>query len=178
MRKCRDELLSKLSSMDPGTLLEFSRLISQERQELEPQNHQEAQAYVKKVLLGMESLAKKGDYVKVMRWFSWFANAESYSGELWATKLLIQSDPDPEEVEEQLVVPLSSTGSSSDAGLVRTLKIQQGGWKLAPKLINVQFLSQAESMQACGLFGSISPFCVSPEFFSPVVWFSEKPRPR
>ena len=79
---------------------------------------------------------KDHSLIKLMRWFSWFESMAFYSGELWATKIIL---------EDGLEVAEEGSGKDIDEGPLKEqkdpqkeladLKKRKGSWKLAPQMV-------------------------------------------
>ena len=121
--------------------------ICRERGIPEPVSQQEEEELFNS-LPHMTNMIKKGPLIKLLRWMSFFEVALEWKGDIWATKLVLQSDSgDPDqnldgnEVEEQLK-KLETTAESEQRDGKRdakkdldALKRATGVWKLAPKVV-------------------------------------------
>ena len=106
-----------------------------ERGELEDGSiHQRERLF--KAMLGMKSCQVCGPLTKLMRWWSWFECHQFYSGEVWFTKLLMQSTLDPEgNLADAVPFTLPQADGLTPQQELRELKIKHGSWALAPSLV-------------------------------------------
>ena len=131
--------------------------ICQEQRIPEPSSFVDSQNLLEKVA-ALDSFATKGPLIKLMRWFSWFESMSFYSGELWATKMILEFSEDhgaqgsEAEIDER---PKDGSKTSSAAkkdhqAELRELKKRKGSWKLAPELITGKSMAIKDSIMAVG----------------------------
>jgi len=124
---------------EPSSVAEFEQLLAQ----------------VKKI----KCCDDKGPLVKLMRWFSWWASARWYDGELVVLKMILEAylvtvmDKDPEDImrigkqdadaipEVQPDEPAVQTAKAAKAEL-NQLKKEAGNWKCAFHCITPQNIAQ------------------------------------
>eukprot|EP00438_Fugacium_kawagutii_P003708 Skav208248 [mRNA] locus=scaffold7893:752:5170:+ [translate_table: standard] len=116
-------------------------LICREMGVPEPQTLAEQQDFFNQ-LANLRSFSEKGPLVKLMRWFSYFDSALFYSGELFATRMVLLTTGAnyDEDADEDLGPPLDPEATAAkDAkdprAALAELKKKKGTWKLAPQLI-------------------------------------------
>ena len=127
--------------------------ICKERRIREPESIAE-QEELFKGLAHMSNFIKKGSLIKLMRWISFFEVACEWRGDLWATKLILESDNDtgghddgaaPAELPKPLQEP--QTGQEKETGKLDAkkeladLKKANGVWRLAPRMITTKNLA-------------------------------------
>ena len=121
--------------------------ICRERGIPEPESLQEEEELFNS-LPHMTNMIKKGPLIKLLRWMSFFEVALEWKGDMWATKLILQSDIEPDqpledqlEIEEQLKKVEQGSQSEQKQSKrdakkeVDALKRASGVWKLAPKVV-------------------------------------------
>ncbi len=127
---------------------QFQHLICKERRMAEPATVEEQHCLFDS-LRALDSFQTKGPLIKLMRWFSWFESMSFYSGELWATKMILQDALEHQEAaSEQEVEPLPQQQNHQKE--LQELKKRKGTWKLAPELINVKNLAVKDIVMAVG----------------------------
>lgn len=119
--------------------------ICRERHIAEPQSADEEEELFK-TLPHMNNMVRKGPLIKLLRWMSFFEVALEWKGDMFATKLILESDT--EEVNatdvseaktslEKLMAQGEDLKEKRDAKKeVDALKKSSGVWKLAPKVVN------------------------------------------
>ena len=105
----------------------------------EPQSL-EAQETLLRRLANMKSFCEKGPLVKLMRWFSYFESAVWFSGELFATRMVMQAcfgqfEDEEEQVPQGQTLEPSAAAAKDPRRELQELKKKKGTWKLAPQLI-------------------------------------------
>lgn len=143
--KKKSKLQEYLATKDPSSCPlwnKYLHLLCQERRIPEPTNLHDAQDLFHS-LNNLETFHTKGPLIKLMRWFSWFESMAFYSGELVATKLILESSLEQsEEGSEKEVVLDNLPVNAKDARQeLQALKKRKGSWKLAPELITPRSLA-------------------------------------
>ena len=137
---CLQDFLSQHSARSP-LFQEHLPLICRELGINEPQNLPEQQDLFDR-LGSLNSFLTKGPLVKLMRWFSFFESATFYSGELWATKMVLASSSaqksDEEEEGPGVTEAQVSQNREDPRKELAQLKKTKGTWKLAPQLITAR----------------------------------------
>ena len=120
----------------------FQHDICKERRIREPASSTEAQDLFDS-LEDLESFNRKGPLIKLMRWFSWFETMGFYSGELVATKMLLEHSKgvmeagSDKEIQEEGPVQSNKDPKKELADL----KKRKGSFNLAPELITGKSLA-------------------------------------
>ncbi len=127
---------------------QFQHLIAMERKQGEPNSLEESQALLDS-MAEIESFLNKGPLIKLMRWFSFFETMAWYTGDLWATKMVLLHDSGFVEEESAAEVELPSE-KADDRKELQELKKRKGTWKLAPSLINERNIAIKDCVLAVG----------------------------
>ena len=124
--------------------------ICRERRQQEPESAEEEE-HLWRSLAHMDNFIKKGSLIKLMRWMSFFEVAAEWKGDMWATKLILLSDTDPESAGKAVPIPAllqkeeaadQPEKSKLDAKKeLNELKKTTGVWKLAPKMVTERNVS-------------------------------------
>ena len=130
--------------------VKYQHLICKEKKIPEPSNVDDSQALFDS-LRSLDSFATKGPLIKLMRWFSWFESMVFYSGELWMTKMVLESAMDhTDQGSEQEVEEKPLTGHKDHQKELQELKRRKGSWKLAPQLINHKNMAVKDCIMSVG----------------------------
>lgn len=133
-RDALTEFMQTHSSQSPN-FLEAMHDICKEQGRAEPADL-EGQADLYESLRTIEGFSQKGPLVKLMRWFSWFESATWYTGQLYATKLVLEGfQVDNPQLEEEPAGALPDDQNKTAAQHLSALKKARGGWKLGYELI-------------------------------------------
>ena len=148
---CLKDFLAENSAAS-GIFQDHLPLICRELGIQEPQNAAQQQDLFDS-LANLRSFCEKGPLVKLMRWFSFFESAVFYSGELWCTRMILLSEgnryEDEEEEQGPPVQPEAAARQDPREALNR-LKKTKGTWKLAPQLISEHTVDQQRMLlQVC-----------------------------
>ena len=128
----------------------YAPKICQERRIREPTDPIESQDLFDQ-LRDLETFNQKGPLIKLMRWFSWFESMLFYSGELQATKMVLEHAmgvPDEGSDKEVDVGPPAT--HQDDRQELNELKRRKGTWKLAPELISDRTLALKDIILSVG----------------------------
>ena len=139
-----EDFLSTRTRADP-TFQSFIPDICRERRQREPESPEEEEQLFKS-LAYMSNFQKKGGLVKLMRWMSFFEVAMEWKGDMWGTKLVLQSDQHrkgedgpgelPKQLQQQQPEQPNAAQDKADAQReLNELKRAQGVWGLAPKMV-------------------------------------------
>ena len=115
----------------------------------EPSGMEEAQALFDS-LRSLDSFETKGPLVKLMRWFSWFESMTFLEGELWLTKMVLESSTGQKGDESEQEVDERPKGHKDAQEELRELKRRKGTWKLAPQLINQKNMAVKDIIMSIG----------------------------
>ena len=137
-RNCSDELWVK-----------YQHLICKERRMQEPSSFDDCQALFE-TLHTLDSFNTKGPLIKLMRWFSWFESMVFYQGELWMTKMVLESGLDSLEQGSEQEVDEKPKGNKDHQKELQELKKRKGTWKLAPQLINSKNMAVKDCILSIG----------------------------
>lgn len=122
-----------------ATFLAMLPHICSERDELEDGSSEQRERLFS-AMLDMKTAQRCGPLTKLMRWWSWMECHQFYDGEVWFTKLLMESNQEKKE-EDTGPVPLIDPSSAAEAANLtpqqelRALKLKHGTWSLAPALV-------------------------------------------
>ena len=139
-----ENFMSTRTRADP-TFQSFIPDICRERRQREPESPEEEEQLFKS-LAYMSNFQKKGGLVKLMRWMSFFEVAMEWRGDMWGTKLVLQSDQHrngedgpgelPKQLQQQQPEQPNAAQDKADAQReLNELKRAQGVWGLAPKMV-------------------------------------------
>ena len=141
-----EDFLSTRTRSDPA-FQSFITDICRERRQREPESPEEEEQLFRS-LAYMSNFQKKGGLVKLMRWMSFFEVAMDWRGDMWGTKLILQSDQHrreedgpgelPRQLQQQQPEQQEANAAQDKADAqkeLNELKKVQGVWKLAPKMI-------------------------------------------
>ena len=104
-------------------------------------------------LKDLQSFQQKGPLIKLMRWFSFFETMTFYSGELVATKMIMEHAADTgvgEEASEKEVDEGPPQQHQDPRKELSELKKRKGSWKLAPQLITDKALAIKDCIMSVG----------------------------
>ena len=113
-------------------------------------------------LANMRSITSKGPVTKLMRWYSFFQSADFYSGEVFASKMIMTANLSPGEglpEEKGHHEPVPNIDKAKDPKEeLRLLKLKHGCWGLAPRLVTLESFWKKELIctlcSPCWLFHS------------------------
>ena len=117
--------------------------ICRERKITEPASDEEEKELFMS-LAHISNFQKKGGLIKLLRWMSFFEIAMEWQGDMWATKLILESSQDKKDSAkdtldlQKLESQIASTGSDKKADAkkeLNDLKKTAGVWRLAPKMV-------------------------------------------
>ena len=127
----------------------YQHLVCQERRIAEPASYHESQDLFQSLHV-LDSFSTKGPLIKLMRWFSFFESMVFYEGELYCTKLVLESGKDgggsEAEVQDEEALPQNK----DDRKELQELKRRKGTWNLAPQLITPRALCIKDIIMSVG----------------------------
>eukprot|EP00438_Fugacium_kawagutii_P030972 Skav203548 [mRNA] locus=scaffold3576:25249:29754:+ [translate_table: standard] len=137
-KNCSDEAWQK-----------YQHLICRERKVPEPTTFEDCSSLFE-TLGGMGSFCNKGPLIKLMRWFSWFESMLFLEGDLWATKMILESADGSGGGSDQEIDEKPIQAKKDHKQELQELKKRKGSWKLAPELINSKNIAVKDCIMAIG----------------------------
>ena len=110
-------------------------------------------------LAHMGNSQKKGSLIKLLRWMSFFEVALEWKGDMWATKLILESDLKeadsldqglavdlPKPIQQQQQEPEKEQSNLDAKKEINELRKAAGTWKLAPKMVSQKNISTLDML--------------------------------
>ena len=141
-----EDFVTTRSASDPAWQ-KYLHLICKERKVAEPTSHQESQELFDSIK-NLDSINTKGPLIKLMRWFSFFESMAFYEGELWCTKMILESSLDQEEEKGSDKEVEELPNQKDHRKELQELKKRKGTWALAPKLINYKNMAAKDCIMS------------------------------
>ena len=149
-KKAQLENFMAVNDISNPTFQKYLHLLCKERKMTEPSSHEDSQALFDS-LASLDSYATKGPLIKLMRWFSWFESMTFYSGELFATKIIMEDGIDVQDADSGKEISEPKPQEHQDPQKeLRELKKRKGCWKLAPLLINERTVTVKDVIMSIG----------------------------